>query len=462
MDFRFTPEEEAFRQEVHDFIENECPKELRGGDVSFFEQAGSLFAWRRKVAEKGWVAPAWPKEYGGAGMSIMEQFVYSMETARMRAPAPIFIGALAVAVIGPTIIIYGTEEQKQKHIPKILAGEEMWCQGFSEPGSGSDLASLQTRAVKDGDDYVINGQKIWTTLAHMSQYMLLLARTDPDVPKHKGLSYFIVPMNAPGVTVRPLMNMAGTHEFNEVFFDNVRIPAKNLVGEQDRGWYQAVTTLDIERSNIGSAVGQQQTVEDLVRFAKENKSNGVVRIKSDPMLRTELAERYPGDRGGDEPFLAGRIDAVQGNDPELRGGSGKAVFDGAEPAHREYRGQADGDVRAARAREQTLSDERADVLQLHSQRREHDRGRHQRGAAQHRGATGAGATAGIGVHYKLSAPIRGISAPSALEEPPCPSVLFCDLFRDSWSRVQRPGFRTDRIPRTRLRAGSACRASVWR
>jgi alkylation response protein AidB-like acyl-CoA dehydrogenase len=154
------------------------------------------------------------------------------------------------------------------------------------------LASLQTRAVKDGDDYVINGQKIWTTLAHMSQYMLLLARTDPDVPKHKGLSYFIVPMNSPGVTVRPLMNMAGTHEFNEVFFDNVRIPAKNLVGEQDRGWYQAVTTLDIERSNIGSAVGQQQTVEDLVRFAKENKSNGVVRIKSDPMLRTELAERF--------------------------------------------------------------------------------------------------------------------------------------------------------------------------
>jgi alkylation response protein AidB-like acyl-CoA dehydrogenase len=292
MDFRFTPEEEAFRKEVHDFIEKECPRELRGGDVSFFEQAGNLFAWRKKVAEKGWVAPAWPKEYGGAGMSIMQQFVYSMETARMRAPAPIFIGALAVAVIGPTIIIYGTEEQKQKHIPKILAGEEMWCQGFSEPGSGSDLASLQTRAVKDGDDYVINGQKIWTTLAHMSQYMLLLARTDPDVPKHKGLSYFIVPMNSPGVTVRPLMNMAGTHEFNEVFFDNVRIPAGNLVGEENRGWYQAVTTLDIERSNIGSAVGQQQTVEDLIKFARDNQSDGVVRIKSDPALRTELAERY--------------------------------------------------------------------------------------------------------------------------------------------------------------------------
>jgi len=292
MDFRFSPEEEAFRREVHDFIETECPPNLRGEGVNLFQEVGNLFAWRAKVAKKGWVAPAWPKEYGGAGMTIMEQFIYNLETARMRAPAPIFIGGLAVAVIGPTIIIYGTEEQKQEHIPRILSGEVMWCQGFSESGAGSDLASLQTRAVKDGDDYVINGQKIWTTLAHMSQYMLLLARSDPDVPKHKGLSYFIVPMKAPGVTVRPLYNMAGSHEFNEVFFDNVRIPANNLVGEENRGWYQAVTTLDIERSNIGSAVGQSQGVEDLVRFARENHDNGVVRIASDPSLRHELAERY--------------------------------------------------------------------------------------------------------------------------------------------------------------------------
>ena len=298
MDFRFTPEEEAFRREVHDFIEKECPPELRGGGVNFFQQAPALMAWRKKIAEKGWVAPAWPKEYGGAGMTIMQQFIYNLETARMRAPSPLFIGGLAVAVIGPTLIIYGSEEQKKKHIPRILAGEEMWCQGFSEPGAGSDLASLQTRAVRDGDDYVINGQKIWTTLAHMSHYMLLLARTDPDAPKHKGLSYFIVPMkdekgNAyPGITVRPLYNMANTHEFNEVFFDNVRIPAENLVGEENRGWYQAVTTLDIERSNIGSAVGQRQSVEDLTDFIKENAGNGVTRIKEDPALRYELAERF--------------------------------------------------------------------------------------------------------------------------------------------------------------------------
>jgi alkylation response protein AidB-like acyl-CoA dehydrogenase len=298
MDFRFAPEEEAFRKEVHDFIEKECPPELRGGGVNFFEQAPSLMKWRKKLAEKGWVAPAWPKEYGGAGMTVMQQFIYNMETARMRAPAPIFIGGLAVAVIGPTLIIYGSEEQKKEHIPKILSGETIWCQGFSEPEAGSDLASLKTRAVRDGDDYVINGQKIWTTLAHMSHFMLLLARTDPDAPKHKGLSYFIVPMKDergnpyPGVTVRPLYNMANTHEFNEVFFDNVRIPASNLVGEENRGWYQAVTTLDIERSNIGSAVGQQQAVEDMIAFARENKSNGVVRLTSEPSLRYELAERY--------------------------------------------------------------------------------------------------------------------------------------------------------------------------
>src|SRR3990172_4305498 len=292
MDFRLAPEDEAFRQEVHDFIDKECPKEIRGKGVNFFEQIPALMQWRMKVAKKGWVAPAWPKEYGGAGMSIMQQFIYSMETARMRAPAPIFIGGLAVAVIGPTIIIYGTEAQKQKHITKILAGEEMWCQGFSEPGSGSDLASLQTRAVRDGDDYVINGQKIWTTVAHMSQYMLLLARTDPDAPKHKGLSYFIVPMKTPGITVRPLFNMADTHEFNEVFFEDVRLPASCLVGEENRGWYMAATTLDIERSSIGSAVGQQHNVEDLIHFSQQNSNNGVVRTKSDPALRYELAERF--------------------------------------------------------------------------------------------------------------------------------------------------------------------------
>ncbi len=293
MDFRLTPQEEIFRQEVHDFIEKECPKELRerSGAGSFFSNAGHFLAWRRKIAAKGWVAPAWPKEYGGAGMTIMEQFIYNMETARLRAPSPLFIGGLGVAVLGPTILVYGSEEQKKEYIPAILGGEVMWCQGFSEPGSGSDLASLQTRAVRDGDDYVINGQKMWTTLAHMSKYMLMLARTDADVPKHKGISYFVVPMDSPGITVRPLMNMANTHEFNEVFFDNVRIPAKNLLGEENRGWYMAVTTLDIERSNIGSAIGQEESVNDLFAFAREHKENGQTVLASNARMRHELVER---------------------------------------------------------------------------------------------------------------------------------------------------------------------------
>jgi alkylation response protein AidB-like acyl-CoA dehydrogenase len=292
MDFRFTPKEEAFRQEVHDFIEKECPADLRAGGVNIMEEVGNLFAWRAKLAKRNWIAPAWPKEYGGAGMSIMEQFIYNQETARMRAPPHIFIGGLGVAVVGPTIIHYGTEEQKKEFIPKILSGEHMWCQGFSEPEAGSDLASLKTRAVRDGDDYVINGQKIWTTVAHVSHYMLMLARTDPEAPKHKGISYFLVPMKTPGITVRPLLNLPGVREFNEVFFEDARIPASCRLGEENQGWYMAATTLDIERSNIGSAVGQQQSVEDLTRFARENKDNGIVRLGWDPCLRYELAERY--------------------------------------------------------------------------------------------------------------------------------------------------------------------------
>ena len=292
MNFRFTPEEEAFRQEVHEVIEKECPADLRGGGVNIMEEVGNLFAWRAKLAKRNWIAPAWPKEYGGAGMSIMEQFIYNQETARMRAPPHIFIGGLGVAVVGPTIIHYGSEEQKKEFIPKILSGEHMWCQGFSEPEAGSDLASLKTRAVRDGDDYVINGQKIWTTVAHVSHYMLMLARTDPDAPKHKGISYFLVPMKTPGITVRPLLNMPGVREFNEVFLEDARIPASCRLGEENQGWYMAATTLDIERSNIGSAVGQQQSVEDLTRFAREDKGNGVVRLGWDPGLRYELAERY--------------------------------------------------------------------------------------------------------------------------------------------------------------------------
>jgi len=231
------------------------------------------------------VAPAWPKEYGGAGMSVMEQFIFNWEMAEARAPRP---GGIATGFAGPTLIVHGTDDQKKKYLPEILDGETVWCQGYSEPGSGSDLASLQTRAIRDGDDYVVNGQKIWTSGGHMAKWMILLARTDPEAPKHRGITYFIADMKAPGVTVRPLINLPGTHEFNEVFFEDVRIPKQNIIGEENRGWYLAQTTLSFERSNIGGAVGARQGVEDLVQVARTDAAS---QLKANGALRHELVDR---------------------------------------------------------------------------------------------------------------------------------------------------------------------------
>jgi alkylation response protein AidB-like acyl-CoA dehydrogenase len=238
--------------------------------------------WLKQLATRGWVAPSWPKEYGGAGLPVMQQFIFNEEMARARAPRPNYI---AIGMVGPTTIVHGTEEQKGEHLAGILSGEVYWCQGFSEPESGSDLASLQTRAVEDGDDFIINGQKIWTTGAHRADRMIMLARTDPDGPKHKGLSYFLLDMHTPGVTVRPLTNMAEMHSFNEVFFDNVRVPKKDLLGELNRGWYVALTTLAFERSGIVNAVALQQLLEEVVEATRP------YRRADDVQARYELADR---------------------------------------------------------------------------------------------------------------------------------------------------------------------------
>jgi alkylation response protein AidB-like acyl-CoA dehydrogenase len=299
MDFRDNPEETGFRQEVKTFLKNELPERFRGiaaggmmgggeggGDVrSRFEE---LREWREKLAKKGWVAPAWPKEYGGAGLTVMQQFIMNEEFAEARAPQ---VGGMGTSMIGPTLIIHGNEEQKKEHLGRILSGEVQWCQGFSEPGSGSDLASLQTRAVRDGDDYVINGQKIWTSGAQYAHWMFMLARTDPDAPKHKGISYFLVDMKSPGVTVRPLVNLANAAFFNEVFFDNVRVPASNLVGEENRGWYIGTTTLDFERSSIGSSVGMRQQVDNLIRFAQEHEADHQSSAGWNSSVKYELSDR---------------------------------------------------------------------------------------------------------------------------------------------------------------------------
>ncbi len=302
MDYHDTPEEAAFRQEVREFIEKECPPGIRrrgfgamfggGGwdDVRLgTDEYRRLNAeWAKKLAAKGWIAPAWPQEYGGAGMTVMQQFIFNQEMAIAGAPRGGNYG-IGTGWAGPTIMLYGSEEQKKTYLPPIVRGEVIWCQGFSEPGAGSDLASLQTRAVKDGDDYVINGQKIWTSGAHVAHHMILLARTDPDAPKHKGISYFIVDMKSAGITVRPLVNMANNHDLNEVFFENVRVPKENLIGEENRGWYVGTTTLDIERSGIATSVSHSLMVRDLAKFVREHRGEGF--ISKNSTLRCEIADR---------------------------------------------------------------------------------------------------------------------------------------------------------------------------
>ncbi len=292
MDFRDSPEEATFRKEVQAYIGAEAPQSERGmgREEALVANWDRNKVWFKQLADKGWIAPAWPKEYGGADMTVMQQFILNEEMALHRAPRPLHL-IIGLGMAGPTIIVHGTDEQKKKFLPGMLSGEDVWCQGYSEPEAGSDLASLQTKAVRDGDDYILNGQKIWTTLAHMARWMILLARTDPDAPKHKGITYFILDMKSPGVTVQPLMNMAGTHEFNEVFFDNVRVPKENIIGEQDRGWYTAVTTLDFERSAIGSAIGMKQAVETLVDYARDNTADHTSALKINKMLRYELTDR---------------------------------------------------------------------------------------------------------------------------------------------------------------------------
>jgi alkylation response protein AidB-like acyl-CoA dehydrogenase len=291
MEFKDSTEEAAFRSQVHSFIKQNLPKELAGPNEmegEDAEHADAIKDWRKRLASQGWIAPHWPKEYGGAGMTPGEQFIFNEEMAEARAPS---VGGSGVQMIGPTLILYGTDEQKAEHLPRITSGEVQWCQGYSEPGSGSDLASLQTRAVRDGDDYVLNGQKIWSSGAHTAEWMFLLARTDPDAPKHRGISMLLMDMKSPGIQIQPLVNMAGDHRFNQEFFDNVRVPVKNRVGEENRGWYVGATLLDFERSGIGASISMRHQVNDLIAFATEAAKSGTVPVRLSDNIKAELAER---------------------------------------------------------------------------------------------------------------------------------------------------------------------------
>ena len=291
MEFRDSPQDAAFRAEVRTFIERELPEPLRAiepewGTFNTRRGRGADSAagreWRQKLAARHWIAPHWPTEYGGAGLDIGQQFIFNEEMALHRAPG---VGGIGTGWAGPTIMLYGSDEQKQRFLPNILSGRETWCQGFSEPGAGSDLASLQTRAIRDGDDYVVNGQKIWTSGAHHSQWMILLARTDPDAPKHKGISYFLLDMKTPGISLQPLVNMLDDYSFNQVYFDNVRVPKENLLGEEHRGWYIGATTLDFERSSIAASTSMALIVRDLAAWVSASGR------RLTPVQRSQLAER---------------------------------------------------------------------------------------------------------------------------------------------------------------------------
>jgi alkylation response protein AidB-like acyl-CoA dehydrogenase len=273
MDLTLTPQEEAFRDEVRAWIDDNHPgHEPTGGGLE--EVIPFRVDWQRKMHEGGWAGISWPQEYGGRGATMIEQAIFAQEAARAEIPPP--ANPLGLAMGGPVVIAHGTEEQKQRYLEPILSAEEIWCQGFSEPESGSDLASLKTKAVKDGDDWVVTGQKVWTSLAQYSKWCMLVARTDPDAPKHQGLTYFLLDMEQEAVQVRPLVQITGSPEFNELFIEEARIPDDNVIGGVGNGWQVAITTLMNERAGLGfGAVGMiQNGIRRLSELARETRLNG--------------------------------------------------------------------------------------------------------------------------------------------------------------------------------------------
>ncbi|MBI3743589.1 MAG: acyl-CoA dehydrogenase family protein [Chloroflexi bacterium] len=288
MDLRFSEAEDRFRGEVKTFLDGELPK---GWPEAHSEKEREQFAkgFRKKLAAKGWLTLAWPKEYGGQARTVTEQLVYNEEMSSRRAPSG---GGMGVAWVGPLVMLYGTEEQKQAFIPPIVKDEVNWCTLYSEPGAGSDLAGLQTQAVLQGDEFIVNGQKIWTTGGHQAHWGLLAARTDPNAEKHKGISMILVDMKTPGVKVSPLWDLTGEHHFNQVFFDNVRVPRKNLIGQLHRGWYQMAVGLQFERSWINQVIMAQRFIDDLVRYAKANGAG------TDWTMRQKIADMAVRNRVG--------------------------------------------------------------------------------------------------------------------------------------------------------------------
>jgi alkylation response protein AidB-like acyl-CoA dehydrogenase len=284
--FRFSDEDEAFRREVVDFIEAELPWDWRNYEIDSEEPAGLELVqqFKKKLADKGWLTRAWPKEYGGSEASHMQQLIFGVEMAYRGIP----VDDGGVSMVGPVIMMSGTEEQKRFFLPGISRAEITWCQGYSEPDSGSDLASVQTRAVEDGDDFVVTGSKIWNGAHSGAGWMFMLVRTDPDAPKHRGISFLVAEMDVPGVKIERIPCMWGDDR-SLVTFDGARVPKSGLIGEKNMGWYVGATLLDLERSGAGYSARAARLMEDLIDFCKENRRDGRT-LAEDPLLRFRLAQ----------------------------------------------------------------------------------------------------------------------------------------------------------------------------
>jgi alkylation response protein AidB-like acyl-CoA dehydrogenase len=296
MDARFTPEDEAFRSEVADWMGKNLRGDFeivkgRGGpgdEHALFEQR---HAWERLLGRAGWIGLGWPKSVGGRGLSLTQQMIFHEEYARAGGPGR--VGHIGEGLLGPTLIHFGNDEQKARFLPRILSGDEVWCQGYSEPSAGSDLANVQTRAELVGDEWVLNGQKVWTSGAEWSDWCFVICRTDPDVqPRHKGISYILCPMDQPGVDVRPILQMTGDSEFSETFFSDARSHKDNLVGSVNGGWSVAMGTLAFERgaSTLGQQMNFQNQLDEIIEIAKRNGKS------QDPLIRQRIAQAWMGLR----------------------------------------------------------------------------------------------------------------------------------------------------------------------
>ena len=293
MHLRFSDEDETFRREVAAWLADNLSGEFatlrgRGGPGDEHALLDERRAWEQRLAEGGWTCVGWPREHGGRGASLGQQVIFHEEYARAEAPGR--LGLIGEGMLGPTILAFGSEEQKRRLLPGIVRGEEIWCQGYSEPNAGSDLANVQTRARREGDEWVIDGQKVWTSWAQWSDWCFALCRCDPDAPKHKGLGYFLVPMRQPGIEIRPIVQMTGDSEFSEVFFDGARTAAENIVGEPGDGWKVAMGTLAFERGAL--TLGQQLAFRnELAQVIEIAKRNGAA---DDPVMRQRLADAWIG------------------------------------------------------------------------------------------------------------------------------------------------------------------------